>query len=359
MNMQKTWRTAILAVSESGLPAWTKQTAGRMPAFRDRLEARPPFPQTIAAALLTFSLTAHAATDYTLSPLANSTTGHRGSSADYTLDSTATPGGVGDSADYSMRSGYAGQLAAVSGIAISAPSLTQNESSTQQLTAEFVFDDGSRATLDPASLTWSVQTGPVTVSTNGLATAAAVYQNQAATIRADKETFHETLALTIVNSLPDNYGSYAADGLPDSWQIQYFGLNAALAGKFDDFDGDDVSNLLEYAAGTHPASLSSGVAPLSYQGNTIVPGNPIIEFLPAPGVLPHRAVFIRRKDAPLISYLPQFSRNLTAWPAATTPLVVLADDGVLQVVSHRFPVTIGGLRSSNKYFRLHVAASAP
>lgn len=39
-------RIAILAVSETGLPAWTETgqttTAGKMPAFRDRLEACPP-----------------------------------------------------------------------------------------------------------------------------------------------------------------------------------------------------------------------------------------------------------------------------------------------------------------------------
>jgi hypothetical protein len=46
-----------------------------------------------------------------------------------------------------------------------------------------------------------------------------------------------------------------ADGLPDAWEIQYFGsLTPTPAG---DNDGDGVSNLNEYLEGTNPASRSS------------------------------------------------------------------------------------------------------
>lgn len=40
------------------------------------------------------------------------------------------------------------------------------------------------------------------------------------------------------------------DGLPDSWEIQYFG-DLSQDGE-GDFDGDSYTNLEEYVAGTDP-----------------------------------------------------------------------------------------------------------
>jgi spore coat protein CotH len=46
-----------------------------------------------------------------------------------------------------------------------------------------------------------------------------------------------------------------ADGLPDAWEIQYFGDTAAM-GAADDPDGDGSSNADEYVAGTDPLNAS-------------------------------------------------------------------------------------------------------
>ena len=51
---------------------------------------------------------------------------------------------------------------------------------------------------------------------------------------------------------PDNYGSYAGDGLDDSWQFQYFGLNNPDAAPAKDPDGDGQNNKFEFAAGLVP-----------------------------------------------------------------------------------------------------------
>ena len=44
------------------------------------------------------------------------------------------------------------------------------------------------------------------------------------------------------------------DGLPDAWEQQFFGADAAAT---DDPDGDGLSNLLEYRSGTDPRDASS------------------------------------------------------------------------------------------------------
>jgi hypothetical protein len=53
---------------------------------------------------------------------------------------------------------------------------------------------------------------------------------------------------------PDSDG----DGLPDKWELRYFGsINAARGGPDDDFDGDRMCNLHEYYAGTDPTDPES------------------------------------------------------------------------------------------------------
>lgn len=52
-----------------------------------------------------------------------------------------------------------------------------------------------------------------------------------------------------------------ADGIPDAWMMEYFGHATGQAGDLsqaaDDADGDGMSNLAEYLAGTHPKDPAS------------------------------------------------------------------------------------------------------
>ncbi|WP_035606392.1 hypothetical protein [Haloferula sp. BvORR071] len=321
--------------------------------------------RVVAALMLLPAATALAGTGpaYALDPMANEEGGGYGSSASYLLTSSTTPGGQGSSANYTARTGFAGQLGAVQGITLSAPLANLAEGQSLQLAAQMLFDDGTSVTLPPGDLAWEITSGPLSaISPTGVATAAIVYQDAPAIVRATHGGFSDDFALTVLNSDPDNYGSYAGDALPDLWQIQYFGLNSPKGGRDDDFDGDRVSNLFEFSNGSDPANNNSGAAPLRISGNHLLsPGTPLVEYLPAPNVSDYRVLYIRRKDtaAARFQYTPQFSRDLLAWPNATTPLTVIADDGSFEVVSVRFPVLIGGRRSSVKAFRLNLNIAAP
>lgn len=153
------------------------------------------------------------------------------------------------------KHGYLAQLTEVTALQLTAASTQLNESSTLQLAGWQALDDATFHAVPAASITWSVQSGPLaSISTGGLATAATVYQNTAATAQGIHAGLIGTLNLTVLESIPDNHGTYAADGLGDDWQVQYFGLNNPNAAPAIDFDFDGHTNLFEFTAGLDPTS---------------------------------------------------------------------------------------------------------
>jgi hypothetical protein len=103
---------------------------------------------------------------------------------------------------------------------------------------------------------------PLTVNeTTGLATAAAVYEDTLTTVTATQgeipNQLTAELALTVRDIDPDNFGSYAGDGLDDDWQFLYFGLNNPDADPAQDPDGDGQNNLFEFTAGLIPTDAMS------------------------------------------------------------------------------------------------------
>lgn len=316
-----------------------------------------------AAVFLAFAWHAQAGTSthYSLTPDTNDKGGLRTGSTHYTADFSMAPGGAGDSPAYRARTGYAGQLNDAIGISVHAMPLTLDETAARQLGADLLLDDSTRTVLDPGSIAWSVQSGPLaSISAGGLATAAVVYEDTTALARATYRAFTGTLSLTVVNTLLDNSGSYAGDGVDDAWQVRYFGLiNPGNAGTADDADSDGQTNLIEYAFGTNPISNSSGPSALQIGGTfsaaTITaPGLPIVAFESITNGIDFRALFIRRKNhlAAGLVYSPQFSANLTVWQTSSTPPSVLADNGTYQVVSVPYTPLVGGKKA--RFFRISV-----
>lgn len=72
-------------------------------------------------------------------------------------------------------------------------------------------------------------------------------------------------------TLSDRSGSSWQDGIPDAWRLRYFGtVSNLLSAATADADGDGVSNMDEYAAGTNP------VDPLSKPQIAQPPSRPIL-----------------------------------------------------------------------------------
>jgi hypothetical protein len=101
--------------------------------------------------------------------------------------------------------------------------------------------------------------GPIaSIGTSGLATAGAVYQNTPASVQGVFAGHTGSLNFTVLETIADNFGAYAGDGLGDDWQVQYFGLPPnADAAPLVDPDGDGQTNALEFIAGLIPTDANS------------------------------------------------------------------------------------------------------
>lgn len=280
--------------------------------------------------------------------------GLRATSADYTADFSSTPGLAHSSAEYTARTGFSGQLYDATALDVEATPLTLNETSTRQLSADLLFDDDTREPLLANTITWSIQSGPLaSISTSGLATAAAVYQSSAAIIQAAHSGVTGTLSLTVLETIADNFGPYAGDRLPDAWQVQFLGLNNPLGGPADDADADGFTNLLEFAFGTDP--LTSSTDSLAHAAGLItLRGQPTTSVQNIPNSVDFRAVFLRRQDYLVSSlrYRVQFSGDLITWHTSTATPAVVAADGEMDVVTVRYPFFVDGLKA--RFFRVIV-----
>lgn len=133
------------------------------------------------------------------------------------------------------------------------------------------------------------------------------------------------------------------------------GVAPGLAGLLDDPDGDGLPNLIEFAFGTGPTNAGGGV--LSYDGNEVRPGQPVVASETSGDVTTRRALFVRRADhaSAGITYTVGFSAGLLDWEASAEAPTVLADDGMHQVVSVPFPENVGG--SEARFFRVSVGTA--
>ncbi len=234
------------------------------------------------------------------------------------------------------KSGYVGQLFEVVGLTLSSPSAMVNELATIQLGASQLLDDATTIALSPGGVTWSVSSGPLTsINASGLATAAAVYQDTSATAQGISGGFTATINLTVKDIFPDNYGSYAGDGIDDSWQVQYFGLNNPNAAPGVDFSGTGQTNLFKFVAGLNPLDPTSRF---------------LVQAQPVAGQPTQRKVVF----SPLVSgrtYTVQFNLNIATgggtW--ATLPGATFIDAGNVRTV------TDPGATDPKRFYRVQIS----
>jgi hypothetical protein len=274
--------------------------------------------------------------NYSLATESTDSGGQRAVSASYTHDGSAgLIAGLATVASpaETAKAGYIGQLYEITSLAVNASPASVDETATRQLAAWQVLDDASYLAVSATSVGWSVVTGPLTgISAAGLATAGTVYQDSPATVRGSLGTLTGLFDLTVLNVLPDNFGSYAGDGIDDSWQNQYFGLNNPNAGPLMDPDGDGQNNQFEFAAGLIPTDAMSRfllrVEPVAGQ-----PGQ-------------QRLVFSPRFDGRTYNILTSTTLATDSWSALT--------GGIVSDNDNERSVTDPYANESRKFYRVEI-----
>ena len=276
------------------------------------------------------------------------TAGKRTTSATYTNDaSMGDIGGTGDAASATnapagatapetAKSGYIGQLYDITGLIVNAISPSVNETGTLQLAAWQFLDDASLVAVPATTVAWGVAGGPLTsISATGLATAGNVYQNTPASAQGSVGGFTGTLNLTVLDTIPDNFGSYAGDGVGDDWQVQYFGQNNPSAGPNVDFSHTGQTNLFKYVAGLNPIDRTAPNAVFSLS-ITSVPGQPGQKNLIFSPIVAGR------------TYVVKEASNLTAPRWNTVNVSAPSDSGTTRTVTD---LTAG---NQTKYYHIEI-----
>ncbi len=108
-----------------------------------------------------------------------------------------------------------------------------------------------------------------------------------------------------------------------AWQTLYFSptqiANPALSDPAADFDGDGVSNLLEFALNLDPIFAE----PKLMDAGTGLRGLPLVRLETDGGFTRVTVEFVRRSSGSGadLTYTPQFSTDLTTWTATGTSTV--------------------------------------
>ncbi|MGK0189033.1 MAG: hypothetical protein ACI9R3_004850 [Verrucomicrobiales bacterium] len=174
--------------------------------------------------------------------------------------STGVAGGeIAISPSFLSYAGFIGQFYDITlGFGIGAFRPTIDENSTRQLIPYNVLDDNTGLAFDADQVNWSITAGPLTgIDTDGLASAGAVFEDTSSTVQATFLSNTVSFDLLVVDTLPDNFESYASDGLADAWQTQFFGQDNPDAGPLQDPDGDGQNNLFERLAMIDPTDPDS------------------------------------------------------------------------------------------------------
>jgi hypothetical protein len=193
------------------------------------------------------------------------------------------------SVHYSMEGGLggivggmsnaSGSMTASSGSRVALVEMTQlvvslapamvNEGESNQAAGIIGFDDGSVSVLAGSNILWQAFAYPVVaVSSSGVASAGAVWSNMLGRVSGSYRGIVGGGDVLVMDSDPDNYGIYGTDGIPDGWQVRWFGTSNPLgvATATNSFGQDNRYAYIADLDPTNPASvfkivgLSNGVS---------------------------------------------------------------------------------------------------
>lgn len=183
------------------------------------------------------------------------------SSANYAADQSLG-GAVGISSaaapESVARHGYVGQLADAAAFAVVPEADEVDEGDSQQLDGVATLDDDTVLAVAGDEVNWDAPAFPLAdVSTAGVATATNVYEDTLAVATGTYSGVAGDGSFLVRNVGTDDFDTYAGDGLPDDWQVEYFGVGSSDAGPTNNVDEDLYDNAGEWIADTDPTDGDS------------------------------------------------------------------------------------------------------
>jgi hypothetical protein len=149
------------------------------------------------------------------------------SSASYVNDgSVGGTDGASEGGGVVLKPGFIGQLTEATNLAVTATPASVNEGGTSQLSGLAGLDDDTVVALEGSDIAWSAPVYPVSaVSPAGAVTVTNVYADASGVITGRYLGAAGSAVILVLDSIPDNFGRYAGDQIPDGWQVRYFGTD--------------------------------------------------------------------------------------------------------------------------------------
>lgn len=165
----------------------------------------------------------------------------------------------------------------------------------------------------------------------------------------------KSATLTFLTNDPDEGSlSIPLSGTAISAFADWANTHNVTGGETGNDDGDNLTNLQEYAFGTQP--LSPSTTPANENGGVVLsPGTPSVKVVTNETGTHYHALFSRRIDraASGLVYMPLFSNDLATWFNESTTPQVLASDSEVEIVSLPFPAALPDGKTA-RFFRLSV-----
>lgn len=239
---------------------------------------------------------------------------------------------------YEATSEFSGQLAVPVGFAVAGPAEV-NETRSAVFTPALGFDDGTYNPLasDPSD-SFSIDPGsPYAAidSDSGIVQTAAVFEDVWLTVNLQRGGVQVTRLFEIANTIADNFGSYALDGIDDAWQNFHFGMDNPNAAPNQDPESDGLNNLQEYLFRLHPNEESV----LEVYPDRRVDGTLVYSYSRNAEAAAHGARFEAEWSD---------SMSPLSWRTAGVSEQILSDDGKVQWVE----VNVDGSDATRRFVRV-------
>ncbi len=242
-------------------------------------------------------------------------------------------GGVSSANGTTTRHGYIGLLTEVTELSVTGTPVAVNENATTQLSGTAAMDDNTVTALTGSEINWIAPAWPLAnITANGVASAAVVYATTYAAINGSYLGVAGNGSLLVLDTIPDNYGTYAGDGIPDSWQAQYFGLDNPNAAPNKDASGTGQNNLFKYTAGLDPTNAASVFR---------------LHIVPVAGQANRKNLIFKPRWNDRV-YTPMFRTNLLTGAWQTLTNTNIADDGTERTITDL------AATESNKFYRIQI-----